>query len=40
MNSVAEVAERFGISEGKVKTVLFRVRKGLRNYLQKEGYPV
>lgn len=40
MNSVAEVAERFGISEGKVKTVLFRVRKGLRDYLQKEGYPV
>lgn len=38
MDSVAEIADRYGISEGKIKTILFRVRNGLRQYLKKEGY--
>ena len=38
MDSVAEIADRYGISEGKVKTILFRVRNGLKQYLKKEGY--
>ena len=32
-----EIARRMNISEGKVKTVLFRVRNALRNYLEEEG---
>lgn len=38
MDSVAEIADRYGISEGKVKTILFRVRNGLKQHLKKEGY--
>ena len=38
MDSVAEIADRYGISEGKIKTILFRVRNGLKQYLKKEGY--
>jgi len=38
MDSVAEIADRYSISEGKVKTILFRVRNGLKQYLKKEGY--
>ena len=38
MDSVAEIADRYGISEGKIKTILFRVRNRLRQYLKKEGY--
>lgn len=38
MDSVAEISKRCAISESKVKTVLFRVRKELREYLKKEGY--
>lgn len=36
-NSIKQIAERYGISESKVKTSLFRTRNALRNYLQKEG---
>ena len=35
-DSVKAVAERFGISESKVKTTLFRVRAKLREHLEKE----
>ena len=37
VNSVETVCKRFGYSESKVKSVLFRVRERLRVYLQKEG---
>ena len=35
-DSVKAVAERYGISESKVKTTLFRVRAKLREHLEKE----
>ncbi len=38
--SVAEVAEDLGCGEGKVKSSLFRSRKALRAYLEKEGIAV
>lgn len=40
MDSVAQLAARFSVSESKVKTTLFRCRKRLRTHLQKEGYPL
>ena len=33
-----EIARRLRISPGKTKSMLFRTRKKLRSYLQKEGY--
>lgn len=36
--SVAELAEDFGISQSKVKTLLFRVRTKMRENLEKEGF--
>ena len=38
LDSVAEIARRFGISQSKVKTTLFRSRNALREYLIKEGF--
>ena len=38
LDSVSAIARRFGCSEGKVKTTLFRVRGRLRTYLEQEGY--
>lgn len=38
LDSVAEIAKRFGMSQSKVKTMLFRTRKQLKEYLEKEGY--
>lgn len=38
LDSVADVARRFGCSEGRVKTTLFRLRRQLRDYLKQEGY--
>ena len=35
---VAEIAARYGLTQSKVKTTLFRLRKRLRAYLEKEGY--
>ena len=37
MDSVADISRRFGISESKVKTTLFRCRRRLREYLEREG---
>lgn len=37
-DSVSEIAKRYSISEGKVKSVLFRARKALQEYLTKEGF--
>lgn len=39
-DSVKQIAERFGISESKVKSSLFRTRNGLREYLEKEGITI
>ena len=38
MDSIAEIARRYGLSQGKVKTVLFRLRLQLKEYLEKEGF--
>lgn len=35
-DSIREIAARYGYSESKVKTQLFRTREKLRDYLQKE----
>ena len=37
VDTVAEIATRYGISESKVKTQLHRTRAKLRTYLAKEG---
>ena len=36
-DSISQISELMGISEGKVKTILFRMRKRLKQYLEKEG---
>lgn len=38
LDSVSAIASRFGCSQGRVKTTLFRVRARLRDYLKQEGY--
>lgn len=38
VESVSAIAEAFGWSESKVKSILFRTRKGLRRFLETEGY--
>ena len=38
LDSIADISGRFSISESKVKTTLFRCRRDLRSYLEKEGY--
>lgn len=40
MDSIAEIAARYGISESAVLTRLSRTRTKLRNYLEKEGIRV
>lgn len=40
LDSVSSIAKRFGFSESKVKTSLFRIRNDLREYLIKEGYTI
>ena len=37
-DSVADAASSLGITEGKAKTLLFRTRRKLKEYLEKEGY--
>ena len=37
-DTIPEICKRYGFSQSKVKTMLFRMREGLRNYLEKEGY--
>lgn len=39
-DSIAQIAQRYGIGESKVKTSLHRTRKKLSDYLAKEGIPV
>lgn len=38
LDRVEDIAKRFSLSESKVKTTLFRVRKELKDHLIKEGY--
>lgn len=38
LDSVADIAGRFGFSKAKVKTQLFRTREALMRYLIKEGF--
>lgn len=38
MDPIRDIAERFSLREGKVKSVLFRTRNELKEYLKKEGY--
>ncbi|MBQ8814724.1 MAG: RNA polymerase sigma factor [Lachnospiraceae bacterium] len=40
LDSIADISKRFGVSESKVKTTLFRCRGQLREYLEKEGYTI
>lgn len=40
MDTVAQIAQSFQISESKVKTTLFRMRNDLRIFLKKEGYEI
>ncbi len=37
-DSVAAIAARYSIGESAVKTTLFRMRKQLHDFLEKEGY--
>ena len=39
-DSIAQLAQDFGMSESKVKSMLFRLRNRLRDVLRKEGYDV
>lgn len=39
-DSVSDISGRLGISEGKVKSVLFRTRNDLKDYLEKEGWNI
>ncbi|WP_294188363.1 sigma factor-like helix-turn-helix DNA-binding protein [uncultured Clostridium sp.] len=37
LDSISDIANKFNISESKVKSILFRTRNKLRFYLEKEG---
>lgn len=39
-DSIADIAHRFDLSESKVKSILFRVRKQLKRHLEREGHRV
>lgn len=38
LDSISAISRRFGLSESKVKTTLYRCRGQLREYLEQEGY--
>lgn len=38
LDTISEICKRYGYSQGKVKTMLFRMRERLRIHLEKEGY--
>ena len=38
MDSIAAISQCYGMSQSKVKSILFRSRNQLREYLDKEGY--
>ena len=39
-DSVSDIADRFSISESKVKSILFRTRGKLKKFLMKEGIEI
>ena len=39
-DSVSDISKRYHFSQSKVKTMLFRTREKLRDYLRKEGYTI
>lgn len=39
-DSISEISKRYGYSQSKVKTTLFRLREALKDYLEKEGYTI
>lgn len=39
-DNIIDIAGRFEISESKVKSILFRVRKQLKKHLESEGYRI
>ncbi|MBQ4312861.1 MAG: sigma-70 family RNA polymerase sigma factor [Clostridia bacterium] len=39
-DSIADIAQRYGMSESKVTSVLYRVRKSLKSTLEKEGVTI
>lgn len=39
-DTIPEICKRYGYSQSKVKSVLFRIRKDLKKYLEKEGYMI
>ena len=40
LDPIERIAKGYGMSCGKVKSMLFRCRKKLRTYLEKEGYAI
>lgn len=40
MDSIGEIADYCGMSHSKVESMLHRTRKGLKAYLEKEGYSI
>ena len=40
LDSIEAISKRFGYSQSKVKTVLYRSRLDLKAYLEKEGYTI
>lgn len=40
MDSIREIAAYHGFSESKVKSMLYRTRQGLKNYLEGEGFEI
>lgn len=39
-DSISGIAETFGFTQSKVKTMLFRMRAELKHHLEKEGYTI
>lgn len=37
-DSISDISRRYGFTGSRVKTTLFRMREGLKVYLEKEGY--
>ncbi|MDD2235225.1 MAG: RNA polymerase sigma factor [Desulfitobacteriaceae bacterium] len=37
LSAIKEIAKQYGMSESKVKSMLFRIRNELKEYLEKEG---
>lgn len=40
LDPIKEIASYTGYSEGKIKSILYRIRQGLKEYLIKEGYDI